>query len=203
MRDQTRRASTTASSPNGRTKKSSSIAPCRTSFVQRNDSPSQPTKSASGHASGPSSRDARLLAEELPGERERRHGDDAVERQQQVRLGRADVHRDARRHARERRQREQPGQAQHDPRADRPRRPRRTRPRRRARGDARPARDRRRASRNRPPSAASPAMRRVAPRARRSAARARARRPRRRPVRRRSLMPRPPRSSPHDRPRTT
>ena len=57
------------------------------------------------------------VAEQLPGERERRDGDDAVERQQQVRLRRADVHRDARGHAGERRDREQPGHAQEDPRA--------------------------------------------------------------------------------------
>ena len=48
---------------------------------------------------------ARLLAVELPGERERGDDDDAVDRQQEVRLGRADVDRDARRNAGERRAR--------------------------------------------------------------------------------------------------
>ena len=47
--------------------------------------------------------------------RERRDGDDAVERQEQVRLCRADVHRDTRGHARERRDRKEPRHAQDDP----------------------------------------------------------------------------------------
>ena len=110
-RDQCRRASTTASSPNGSTKKSSSIAPWRTSFVQRNVRPSHATNSASGFASGPSSRAALAVAEQLPRERDRGHGDDAVERKQQIRLRRADVHRDAGGRARERREREQPRDA--------------------------------------------------------------------------------------------
>ena len=132
-------------------KKSSSIAPCRTSFVQRNDSALPADEERERPGERPELARARLLAEELPGERQRGHRDDAVQRQQEVRLGRADVHRDPRRHARERGEREQPRagatRSTHRPRRTELRTPRRPR----ARGDAPPVRDRRRASRSRPP----------------------------------------------------
>ena len=61
----------------------------------------------------------RIVPVELPGERERRNHDDAVERQEQVRLRRPDVHRNAGGHAGEGRDRQEPRDAQRRPGADR------------------------------------------------------------------------------------
>jgi len=55
--------------------------------------------------------DGSRITPELPRERERRGGHDAVHRHQQVRIGRADLDRNPRRYARERGEREQPGPA--------------------------------------------------------------------------------------------
>ena len=179
MRDHGRRASATASRPNGRTKKSSSIAPCRTSLVQRSERPSHPTKSAERPRERPELAHAPVVAGELPRERDRRHGDDRVERQQQVRLGRADVHRDA---CRARTQASQARAA--TARAARPTRRRRAasgrrRPRRRARGGGRAARDRRQRRRSRSPRRRAQRCRRSRRGATISSGERRVRRPRR------------------------
>ena len=60
---------------------------------------------------------ARVSPPELPGQEERSRGDHAVERHEEVGLGRADRDVDARRDARERDQRQEPGPAAEHPRA--------------------------------------------------------------------------------------
>ena len=92
-------------SANGSTKKSSSIAPCRGSCDQRSASALPADEERERPAEETELARAHVVAEELPRERERSDGDDPVQRKQQVRLRRADVHGDARRHARERRRR--------------------------------------------------------------------------------------------------
>ena len=59
-----------------------------------------------------------VLAVEPPGECDRRDHDDSVQRQQEVRLRRPDMHRDPRGHTREHGRSEQPGHTKHDPGAD-------------------------------------------------------------------------------------
>ena len=74
---------------------------------------------ASGQASGPSGRWCSPSPKRSHASAIAATATTRVERQQEVRLRRADVHREARRHARKRRHREQPGEAHHDGRAGR------------------------------------------------------------------------------------
>ena len=93
------RASESASSPNGSQKKSSAIAPSCRSSVQASDRPVQAISAASGPGQRTELARAGVAADELEAEQHRRPRNDRVERQQQVRVGRADVHGDARRGA--------------------------------------------------------------------------------------------------------
>ena len=110
-RFQARRAIETASRPNGSQKKSSATAPSCRSFVHSRLSPVQATSSDERPGQRPELPRPVVAADQLPAEQHRGTGDHGVERDEQVRVGRADVHRDPRRDAGQRRDGDQPGPA--------------------------------------------------------------------------------------------
>ena len=157
---QASRASDTASRPNGSQKKSSATAPSCRSFVHSEAEPAPGDEQRERPGERPELPRAVVAADQLPAEQHRRAGDHGVERDEQVRVGRADVHRDPRRRAGERRDGDQPRPAAEERARSRPRRARRRRRPPRRPSCARRGRGRRRGTRSRASQATSPASRR-------------------------------------------